>query len=171
MLRKHGRRRRSHDVGHPWTILGPYPRRVASKPTTEIKRRTKERTSIPNLCLHSLSINVNRSCGKLHANSRLWLEVKFVTSETREHCKSRPKSERRCRMSLPAGEEFTFQDDTRTVARRNDSSVSTVVNTRLGARKRTICQRQNHQWGQPMNQKALILGDVHIDFVRCTLKR
>ena len=41
-------------------------------------------TCVPYLCLDSLPINLDASCGKLHANRRLGLEVELVACEPRE---------------------------------------------------------------------------------------
>lgn len=45
-------------------------------------------TSVPDLCLDSLAVNVDAPRRKLDTNSRLGLEVELVTCETRENCVS-----------------------------------------------------------------------------------
>ena len=49
-----------------------------------------QRTSVPNLGLDSLSINVDAPGGELDTDSRLGLEVELVASETRENWESQP---------------------------------------------------------------------------------
>lgn len=44
------------------------------------------RTGVPDLCLHGLAVDGQRTCRKLDADGRLGLEVEFVAREPREHC-------------------------------------------------------------------------------------
>jgi hypothetical protein len=45
----------------------------------------KQLTSIPNLSLHRLSINIDGSCSKFYADGRLRLEIEFIPCEPREY--------------------------------------------------------------------------------------
>lgn len=42
-------------------------------------------TSVPDLRLDRLAVNVDRPCGELDADRRLGLEVELVACESREH--------------------------------------------------------------------------------------
>lgn len=139
------------------TTQDPHERIVTNPPAWWSQDRG-QRTSIPNLCFHSLSIYVYWSRSELDTNGWLWLEVKFVTSKTREHymCKNH-------RMSNMRAPHLTIA---RTVTGSDMVKDQYVVYTFKDTGQRTICQHRNHQWGQPMTRSvptSSLASEAHLE--------